>query len=130
MKKLYIVLFPKIIIRNEWIKNIPIKFQSNVSWKLEEKMLTFVAEWKNLAKNDWRCQNWKKFEKNYFSSDFYGFICFKLYSVFHRFRQAKFANDGLILSLSQFTIRPQLPQKNEAHVKSGQNQPKNNHLAT
>ncbi len=33
------------------------------------------------------------------------------YSVFHRFRHAKFANDGLILSSSQFLILPELPQK-------------------
>jgi hypothetical protein len=34
-----------------------------------------------------------------------------LYSVFHRFRQANFANGGLILSLSHFLILPRLPQK-------------------
>jgi hypothetical protein len=33
------------------------------------------------------------------------------YSVFHRFRQAKFANGGSNLSSSQFFILPQLPQK-------------------
>jgi hypothetical protein len=35
------------------------------------------------------------------------------YSVFHRFRQAKFANDGSILSSRQFLLLPQLPQKME-----------------
>jgi hypothetical protein len=34
-----------------------------------------------------------------------------MYSVFHRFRQAKFANGRLILSLSQFLILPQLPHE-------------------
>jgi hypothetical protein len=33
------------------------------------------------------------------------------YSVFHRFRHAKFANGGSILSSSQFWILPQLPHK-------------------
>jgi hypothetical protein len=33
------------------------------------------------------------------------------YSVFQGFRQAKSANDGSILSSSQFLILPQLPQK-------------------
>ncbi len=53
-----------------------------------------------------------------------------IYSVFDRLGQAKFANGGSILSSSQFSILPQLPQKNEACIKSGQNWPKNNHLAT
>ncbi len=35
----------------------------------------------------------------------------ELYSVFHRFMQAKFANGGSILSSSQFSILPQLTQK-------------------
>jgi hypothetical protein len=43
-----------------------------------------------------------------------------IYSVFQGFRQAKSANDGSILSSSQFLILPQLPQKNEACFKSGQ----------
>ncbi len=34
-------------------------------------------------------------------------MIFYLYSVFHRFRQAKFAYGGLILSSSQFTLLPQ-----------------------
>jgi hypothetical protein len=38
-------------------------------------------------------------------------IFFNYYSVLHQFRQAKFANGGLILSLSQSSILPQLPQK-------------------
>jgi hypothetical protein len=33
------------------------------------------------------------------------------YSVFHRFKKAKFAYGGSILSSSQFSILPQLPQK-------------------
>jgi hypothetical protein len=33
------------------------------------------------------------------------------YSVFQGFSKAKSANGGLILSLSQFLILPQLPQK-------------------
>jgi hypothetical protein len=33
--------------------------------------------------------------------------------VFHQFRQAKFAYGGSILSLSQFLLLPQLPQKME-----------------
>jgi hypothetical protein len=36
---------------------------------------------------------------------------FERYSVFQGFRQAKSANGGSILSLSQFLILPQLPQK-------------------
>jgi hypothetical protein len=36
--------------------------------------------------------------------------------VFHQFRQAKFAYGGLILSLSQFLLLPQLPQKMELAV--------------
>jgi hypothetical protein len=33
------------------------------------------------------------------------------YRVFHRFREAKFDNGGSILSWSQFSPLPQLPQK-------------------
>jgi hypothetical protein len=33
------------------------------------------------------------------------------YSVFHGFGQAKFDNGGSILSSSQFSLLPQLPQK-------------------
>jgi hypothetical protein len=39
--------------------------------------------------------------------------CDSLYSEFHRFRQAKFDYGGLILSLSQFLLLPQLSQKVE-----------------
>ncbi len=35
------------------------------------------------------------------------------YSVFHRFKQAKFENGGLTFSSSKFSILPQLPQKME-----------------
>ncbi len=52
------------------------------------------------------------------------------YSVLHRFGQAKFVNIVSILSPSQISLLPQLCQKNEACVKSGQNRHKNNHLAT
>ncbi len=45
-----------------------------------------------------------------------------MYKVFHWFRQAKFANDGSILSLSQVLLQSQQPQKNEVCFKSGQNQ--------
>ncbi len=34
-----------------------------------------------------------------------------LYRVFHRFRQAKFDNDGSMLSFSQVLLLPQLPKK-------------------
>jgi hypothetical protein len=37
--------------------------------------------------------------------------CTCIYRVFHRFRQAKFDNGVPILSLSQFSLLPQLPQK-------------------
>jgi hypothetical protein len=36
-----------------------------------------------------------------------------IYSVFHQFRQAKFAYDGSILSSSQFLLLPQPPRKVE-----------------
>jgi len=48
----------------------------------------------------------------------------KLYREFHRFGQAKFPDEGLILGSSQFSILPQLPQKNIAQFESGQNQSK------
>jgi hypothetical protein len=43
------------------------------------------------------------------------------YSVFPRFRQAKFANGGLILSSGQFSLLPQAASKNKTHSESGQN---------
>ena len=46
------------------------------------------------------CCNWLSFE-----------ISTTLYSVFQGFSKAKSANLGLILTLSQFLILPQLPQK-------------------
>jgi hypothetical protein len=52
------------------------------------------------------------------------------YGVFQGFSKAKFANGGSILSSRQFSILPQLAQKNEACFKSCQNRLKNNHLAT
>ncbi len=39
------------------------------------------------------------------------------YSVFHKFRQAKFAYGGSILSFSQNLLLPQLPQKMKLAVK-------------
>ena len=48
---------------------------------------------------------------------------------FHRFWQAKFP-DGLVLGSCQFSILPKLPLKTMLNLKSGQNQLKNNHLAS
>ncbi len=42
-------------------------------------------------------------------------------SVFHRFRHAKFAFGGSILSTSQFLLLPKWPLKNDVHFKGGQN---------
>ncbi len=55
-------------------------------------------------------------------------ILHKLYSVFHQMWQTKFNYGGSILSLSQFLLLPQLPQKNEACFKGGKNRLKNNHF--
>jgi hypothetical protein len=46
---------------------------------------------------------------------FYATVCYLVhsYSVFHQFREAKFAYGGSILSSSQFLLLPQLPQKME-----------------
>jgi hypothetical protein len=52
------------------------------------------------------------------------------YSMFHRFRQAKFTHGGLILSSSQFLLLPQLPQKMEPASKVVKVDLKNNRLAT
>jgi len=41
--------------------------------------------------------------------------------VFHGFGKAKFAYGGSILGSSQFILLPQLPLKNDAQFKSGQN---------
>jgi len=41
-----------------------------------------------------------------------------LYRVFHGFGQAKFANGGSILGLSQFTLQPQLPLKTMLSLKA------------
>jgi hypothetical protein len=43
------------------------------------------------------------------------------YSVFHQFRQTKFAYVGSILSSSQFFATPPAASKNNAHYKRGQN---------
>jgi hypothetical protein len=50
--------------------------------------------------------------------------------VFHRFRQGKFANGGLIFKLKPIFVAAQDAAKNDACYKSGQNLLKNNHLAT
>ncbi len=50
----------------------------------------------------WTKSNAKKAKQN-----------FETYSVFHRFRKAKFAYGGSILSSSQFLLLPQLSQKME-----------------
>jgi hypothetical protein len=42
-------------------------------------------------------------------------------SVFHQFRQTTFANDGLILSSSQFLQLAPVASRNGARFKSGQN---------
>ncbi len=39
------------------------------------------------------------------------------YSVFHRYRQAKFTNIGLILGSSQFFLLPQVPLKTTLAIK-------------
>jgi len=51
------------------------------------------------------------------------------YRAFYGFWQAKFADGGLALGSSQFSILPQLHQKSDARFKRGQNQLKNNQLA-
>jgi len=43
------------------------------------------------------------------------------YRVFHRFWQAKFADGGLILGLSQFTQLPPAASKNDPPFKNGRN---------
>jgi len=48
--------------------------------------------------------------------------------AFHGFVQAKFLFSGSILGFSQFTLLPQAASKNDAQLKSGQNQLENNHL--
>jgi hypothetical protein len=50
--------------------------------------------------------------------------------VFQGFRQAKSANDALILKPEPILDTAQAASKNEAHFKSGQSQLENNHLAT
>jgi hypothetical protein len=53
-----------------------------------------------------------------------------LYNVLRQFWQAKFAAGCLILSSSQFLLLPLNVSKNGARFKNGQNQLKNNNLAT
>jgi len=48
-------------------------------------------------------------------------ILLTTYRAFHRFGQAKFPDGGSVLGSSQFSVLPQLPQKNDAQFKSGQN---------
>ncbi len=52
-----------------------------------------------------------------------------LYSVFHRFRHAKFANGVSIKAQANFPTVP-AASKNDARHKIGQNWLKNNHLTT
>jgi len=44
-----------------------------------------------------------------------------MYRAFHGFGQAKFPDGGSVLGSSQVSILPQLPQKNDARFKRGQN---------
>ncbi len=67
---------------------------------------------------------------NIYVAFFFEHFIILYYSVFHQFEQAKFVNIVLILSPSHIFLLPQLRQKNQACVKSGQNRHKNNHLAT
>jgi hypothetical protein len=52
------------------------------------------------------------------------------YSVFHRFRQAKFACGGSILSSSQFSVLTQLPLKLKLVIKVVKINLKKNHIVT
>jgi len=52
-----------------------------------------------------------------------------MYRAFHRFGQDKFPDGGSILVSSQFSALPQLPPKNDAQFKRGQNELKNKQLA-
>ncbi len=49
--------------------------------------------------------------------------------AFHGFGEAEFPDGGSVLGSSQFSILPPVALKNTPGVKSGQNRPKNNHLA-
>jgi len=51
-----------------------------------------------------------------------------LYRAFLGFVQVKFPYSGSILGSSEFTLLPQAASKNDAQLKSGQNQLENNHL--
>jgi len=51
------------------------------------------------------------------------------YRASHRFGQAKFPNDGLVLGSSQFSKLHPAAIKNDAWLKRGQNWLKNNQLA-
>jgi hypothetical protein len=75
------------------------KFKSE---KFEEKRLIGMTPRKNQAE----CVN--KAQREFFS----------IYSVFQWFRQAKFDNDGSILSSSRNLLLPQLPQKMKLSSKS------------
>ncbi len=57
-------------------------------------------------------------------------VFFNTYSVFHRFRQTKFAYVVLILSSIKFFVTASAASKNGTHNKSGQNWLKNNQLTT
>ncbi len=64
-------------------------------------------------------KTWASLTKIFYKSNFLCLNIFQMklfknnYSVFHRFRQDKFAYSGSILSSSQFLLLPQLPQKME-----------------
>jgi len=51
------------------------------------------------------------------------------YRASYGFGQAIFPNDGSVLGLRQFFDTARAASKNNAPFNSGQNQPKNNHLA-
>jgi len=48
-----------------------------------------------------------------------------VYRAFDRFGEAKFPDGGSVLGLSQFSVLPKLPPKNDAQLKRGQNQLEN-----
>jgi len=52
------------------------------------------------------------------------------YREFHRFWKAKFPDGGLIFRLEPIFNTAPAASKNTAQFKSGQNWPKNNHLAS
>ena len=53
-----------------------------------------------------------------------------IYIAFYRFGQGKLGLGVKILGSNQFTLLPQMPQKNDVRFKSGQNGHENNHLVS